>query len=150
MKVTFVINQTSEVTLPHSAPHRPRPLASLGPEELSALHARHDPRHRIVVDTIGDWQLAVLPHGSPRWQEQRARGCLDLMLWNPEQHATLVTASPDTDGQAEVRVGRWVGRFCGVPCACRWLVEAHQLPVPHPDVVQRARTHLVLAHSLLA
>lgn len=132
----------------HSAPHRPRSLSSLDPDDLRALRDRHDPRHHIVVDTIGEWRIAVLPHGGPRWREQRARGALDLMLWNPHHHATLVTPSRATDGKAEVRVGRWVGRFCGVACASRWLIEEHHLTVPHPDAVHRAWTHLVLAHSL--
>ena len=136
--------------MPHGAARKPQPLSSLGPDQLRALRERHDPRHRIVVDTIGEWRVAVLPHGSPRWREQRTEGALDRMRWSPARQATLVTPSAATDGHAEARVGPWVGRFCGIPCACRWLVDAHQLPGLCVGAVHRAWTHLVLAHSVLA
>ncbi len=62
----------------------------------------HDPRERILVDHLGDWEIRVFSPTGDFHRYFAAKGMLHVQLWHAEARLSLLTPSPITAGRFEV------------------------------------------------
>ena len=61
----------------------------------------HDPRERVVLGTVGAWQVLGFAPDDVKFDYFASRGFLHLQLWHPEKGVSLLTPSCLTAGRYE-------------------------------------------------
>ena len=62
----------------------------------------HDPCERILVESLGEWQIRIFRPSGDFHRYFAAKGILHVQLWHPEARVSLLTPSPLTAGRYEV------------------------------------------------
>jgi hypothetical protein len=60
----------------------------------------HDPRERVLVTTVSNWQVRV--YVEARARTLAPKGLWQVQLWEPDAQLSVLTASRATDGAYEV------------------------------------------------
>lgn len=61
----------------------------------------HDPRDRVLVDTVGDWEVRCFAPGDPKFHYFVTRRLLHVQLWHPAARVSVLTPSRLTAGLFE-------------------------------------------------
>jgi hypothetical protein len=93
----------------------------------------HDPRERVVVATVGGWELRVFPPDDRKFSYFVTRGFLHVQLWHPQARVSVLTPSRLTGGMYEA-----------FPCG-GWKVPVDE-PAPLRELI--GRTHGISMPSL--
>ena len=62
----------------------------------------HDPRERVLVEYLGDWEIRIFSPTGTFHRYFAAKGMLHVQLWHPGARLSLLTPSPITAGRFEV------------------------------------------------
>jgi hypothetical protein len=105
----------------------------------------HDPRERVVVSTVGDWQIRQFAETDAKLAYFTGRGFLHVQLWHPEHRVSILTPSRLTGGRFEV----WAAGADRV-AVTRWSAIDEALPgIATPRAIEIAAVErwFVLRHE---